>query len=107
MTSVMAELRWGPEQYAKLTFRELFLVFQHAVESRWNFQAALLSEVHNGMVATIRMNSDAKPRATTPADFNPCIRTKSTGTVLTADNFEVTCKMMGDCFLAGAGGAPR
>ena len=97
----MAELHWGPGDYGPLTLREVLLVYQHSLESRWNFQSAILSEVHNGTIAAIRLNSKEKPPMTTPDDFNPCTRKRQTGTVINAGNFESTFKMMGDCFLAG------
>lgn len=97
----MAELHWGPADYGPLTFREVFLVYQQALENRWSYQAALLSEVHNVTVAAIRLNSRSRPKMTSPADFNPLGTPGKSGEILTQENFETTCKALGDCFLAG------
>ena len=97
--AAMAELRWSVNDLAPLTFRELFIVYQNALESRWTFQAALLSEVHNSTVANIRLNSRAKPKMTTPADFNPCLPRRNTNIEIHAGNFLELGKQIGDQFL--------
>lgn len=96
----MAELGWSKAQTDPLTFRELFLIYQNALESRWNFRAAMLSEIHNITVATIRLNSKATPKATSPADFNPYRARKEPGKIITPENFEESCKALGDQMLA-------
>lgn len=69
-----------------MTLREVFLAYQSAIESRWNYQSAVLSELRNISLMMLRVNSKSRPPLTTPKDFDPLRKSASQGAEYRAEN---------------------
>lgn len=102
MTIAMAEMSWSWADVQSMTFREIFIIYQHALEIKWNYRSALLSEIHNQTVALIRLNSKQKPKTTKPSDFHPFSKkTRENAVFVNAKNMRQTLQTIGD-FLTAA-----